>query len=319
MHLISCVGVDTEYEYLAHFIAHYRALGVDPASFHIILNTRDEASPNLERAITLLRDEGLPAPDVWIAPYTSDSMWAKRREVQARVAAADDWVISADVDEFHEYPLALSALLAECERQGVNCLQGVLIDRLAADGRLAPVRADVALGQTFPIQADVQCTIGQTGQHHDWFGTVKAMAFKGALFPARGGHHVEPGRTPVRYLFGRRLATFPGIGKARFRFLVPLRVHHYKWSESMPKALRQRLATPGVSAAGAEYGQKLIAYIDRNHGIRLPDVPVRNTRRAPRLSWRSRLAYMKTLDALYWYMGKPRRMLRGVARRRTSS
>lgn len=317
-HLVSCVGVDTEYAHLPHFIDHYLALGIPPARFHVILNTQDAQSENLAAAQALLQQRGLPAPDLCITPYTSDSMWAKRREVQARDVPLEDWVISADVDEFHEYPEDLPDFLAAMEARGVDCVQGVLIDRLAADGALAAVDSDTSIWETFPLQADVQCAIGGTGENYNWYGTVKAMALKGTLSPSRGGHHPVEADKDVHYLFGRHLAQFAGIGHASFRFFVPLRVHHFKWVSSMPAALRERLATPGVSAADVEYGGKLLDYFDRNGGVRLQDVTQRRSNAPGCRGWRRRVAYLRALDnaneASKKLRSLPGRVFRNLAR-----
>lgn len=295
IHLVSCIGVDTEFAHLPHFLDHYLALGVRRENVHLILNTDDAGSPNLARARALLESRHLPAPDVWIGPYTSDAMWARRRDLQTERVPADAWVVSADVDEFHEYPAPLGEIIAHCEALGVNCVQGVFIDRIAADGRLVDVDPDQPIGQTFALQGDVQCTVGRTGRHHDWFGTIKVMLLKAELLPSRGGHHPQNGDVPVRYLFDRHLARFPAIGRARFRFFIPFRVHHFKWTASMAQTLRRRLATPGVSAAGAEYGRKLVDYVEAEGGIRLADIPLRSRQRVDPLGWRRRVRMLRLM------------------------
>ncbi|MES1925701.1 glycosyltransferase family 2 protein [Salinisphaera sp. T31B1] len=312
-HLVTCVGVDTEYGHLAHFLKHYLALGVAPQHIHVLLNTRDPASANLARAETLLAHHGIAEPKRWIAPYTSDSMWAQRREIQRDRVPAGAWVISADVDEFHEYPEPLARFIALCEASRVNCVQGVFIDRLAPAGHLAPVTDD-PIETCFPLQADVQCRIAGRGRNHNWHGTVKLMMMKSHIEPSRGGHHPVEGTVGVRYLFGRQLAQFPYIGQAWFRFLVPLRVHHFKWTATLHDTLRRRLDTPGVSVAGAEYGGKLLAYIERHGRIRPEDVAIRQPSRLAHMSWRRRSAALRALSAAYWHAGRPRRLARKLKR-----
>lgn len=312
VHLVTCVGVDTEYDHLPHFLDHYQALGLRAPNIHVTLNTDDPASLNLKKAQELLLTRAAAAPNIWIAPYTSETMWAQRREIQREHVPTDGWVISADVDEFHEYPEPLADFLRLCEKRGVNCVQGVFIDRLAPNGELVPVREDQSIHDTFPLQADVQCRVAQRGENHDWHGTVKLMAMKASILPTRGGHHPENGPEPVRYLFGRQLAAFPNIGQAWFRFLIPLRVHHFKWTASMPGTLRRRLATPGVSVAGAEYGQKLLDYVDAHGRIRPADVAIRSRpwRLADRF-WRQRRLGLSALNAFLWYAS---RLKKGLSR-----
>jgi hypothetical protein len=295
--LISCVGVESELALLGHFLAHYRALGIAPEHMHLILNTTDPTSANLQRARALLAEAGTEPAKEWIAAYTSDTMWAERRALQAEVAKAKDWIISADVDEFHEYPAPLDEFLASCAKQKVTAVQGVFIDRLAPQGRLATVAPDVPLAEQFPVEADVICSIGQRGQHHNWFGTVKLMAFRGNVMPSRGGHHPLDG-VPARYLYGLPLGRFRRVGEPGFRFSVPTRVHHYKWTAALPGNLERRLATLGVSPAGAEYGGKLMSYLAATRRIALEEVPIRRPTTFDRLPWQWRVRWLRRRQAI---------------------
>ena len=269
--LISCVGVGTDLDLLPHFLSHYGALGVAPGNMHVILNAPAPDHPGLARARDILAAAGAAAPEIWIAPYTSDTMWEKRREIQSRVAGPRDWVISADVDEFHAYPEPLDAFLERCARMGVDCVQGPFIDRLAPGGALAPVAPAPAILAQFPVMAEVGLSIAGPGRLHNRFGTVKLMAMRGAILPSRGGHHPLAGQR-VRHLYGHPLGAFPEIERPDFRFGLPTRVHHVHWTASLPARLERRLATPGVSPAGVEYGRKQLDHIARHGGIALDHV-----------------------------------------------
>jgi len=308
--LISCVSVDHDLGLLPHFVEHYLRLGLASSRMHLILNTTRTATPRLGKAIDMLVSYGIAPAEVWIEPYTSDGMWAKRREVQRRLAAPDDWVISADVDELHEYPEALEDFLAFCDSRGINTVQGVFIDRLAVAGRLAPVTREARIWDQFPVQADVICSIGRQGRNHDWYGTVKLMAFKGRVLPSRGGHHPLPGQEGVSYLFGGPLAALPGIGRAGLRFGIPLRVHHFHWTAALPGSLRERLATPGVSAAGREYGAKLLDHFEENGEFALREVPTGDGTVWTHIPWRQRVAGLRAVNGLGDVIGRVRRLLR---------
>lgn len=293
VHLISCVGVDVEdLAMLRHFLAHYRGLGVAPERMRVVLNTADAGSPNLAAAEAILREAGAAPAEVWIAPYTSGGMWEKRREVQRRVAGRDDWVVNADVDELHEYPEALGPFLAWCAGKGVTAVQGPFIDRLAADMTLARVRADAPLERQFPVEADVQCAVGGVGAHHDLFGTVKLMVHRGAVEPAIGGHHPVDDAA-ARHLYGKGLGRFRSIGAPGFRFALPTKVHHYKWTATLLDGLRRRVDIPGASAADIEYSRKLIAYFEGAGGVRPGDAVVRRSRAMDRAPWRLRVSALR--------------------------
>ncbi len=269
--LISCVGVEHDAALLPHFLQHYLALGIRPERMKIILNAVAKDTSELKAAVSVLNDHGVAHAETWLAPYTSTSMWEKRREVQIREALAEDWVISADVDEFHEYPEPLIQFIERCDQIGVNCVQGPFIDRLAPSGKLAPIATKPSLMEQFPLQTDVIWAIGRKGVHHSQHGTVKIMAAKGRILPSTGGHHPMRGIC-ASYLYRIPLAAFPLITNPGFRFSIPTRVHHFHWTEALVERLERRLATPGVSAAGAEYGAKQLAHITEFGGILLDSV-----------------------------------------------
>ncbi len=295
--LISCVGVEHDLALLPHFLRHYLGLGIEPADAHLVLNAPTADAPALAEARAVLEAHGIEPAEEWIAPYTSDAMWEKRREVQRRVAAPADWVVSADVDEFCEFPAPLGEVLDYCDRRGVTCVQGVFIDRLAPGGRLAAVEPEPSLWDQFPIEADVICTLRRDEDGYQ-AGTVNIMACRGDVLPSRGGHHPLHNGRPVSYLLGRPLGQFPGIGEAIVRFSVPFRVHHFKWTEGVLDTHRQRLATPGASKAGSVYGRRLLEYFDHRDGrVELGDVPVREPRLGDRVPWLARVAALRSVAA----------------------
>lgn len=294
--LISCVGVEFDLALLPHFLRHYLGLGVRPERVRLILNAPDRDTPGLREAGAVLDRLGVAGPEVWIAPYTSGTMWEKRRELQDRLAGPEDWVLSADVDEFHEYPEPLDAFLDRCARLGVTCAQGPMIDRLAPEGRLSPVRETPALAEQFPIEADVMGTIGGEGTHHNRYGTVKIMAVRGDVMPSRGGHHPQGGH-PVSHLYGAPLADLPRIVQPGFRLGLPLRVHHFHWTEQMPHSLRRRLSTPGVSPAGQEYCGKMLSHVERHDGVDLTQAGRPASGPEARLPWPARLRLLRAEGA----------------------
>ena len=310
--LITCVGVESDLALLPHFLDHYLGLGIAPGRVVALLNARAEDSPGLAAADEILAAHGCPPGRRWIAPYTSDAMWAERRRVQAEVAGPSDWVVSADVDEFHAYPEPLDALLARCDAMGVDAVQGPFIDRLSPDGTLIEVASDRPVLEQFPVEADVIWSIAGTGRFHDRWGTVKMMAMKGGVLPRRGGHGAEPDtmRHPLTVL---PLGDFPGIERPRWRFAVPFKVHHIHWVAGLEERLRRRLATRGASVAGSEYGAKQLEHLERHGGISLPHVALdRGGRGGP---WRRRLARLRA-------EGRARqtvRRVRGWAARRIGS
>ena len=271
--LFTCIGVRDDLALLPHWLDHYAALGVRPARTVCLLNAASSDERNLARAEAVIAARGA-ASRRWIAPYTSETMWRARRALQAELAGQGDWVLSADVDEFHEYPAPLDAFLRRCAAMGVTCVQGPFIDRVGPGGRLAPVRTAPALAAQFPVQAEVSLSLFGEGRSHNRYGTVKVMALRGQFRLDRGGHHPREalGRA---FLYGAPLAAFGDIMDPRLRFALPTRVHHYHWTEALLDRLERRLGTKGVSEAGAEYGARQLDLLRREGGVPLADVPQR--------------------------------------------
>ncbi len=265
LHLVTCAGVVHDLALLDHFIRHYRGLGVPTCNMHVILNADDAAEPALEQATDILEAHGIEPVEVWIATYTSDSMWQRRRDVQRVCVPQDHWLISADVDEFHEYPCDLTRFLAICEDRGVNCVDGVFIDRMAPDGALVSPEAGQSPDLTFPVRRVLQGSTFEFRQYHGTYGCVKIMAAAGSLLLVRGGHATIEELETTKYLFGLPLGAFPAAASPRFRARVPLRVHHFKWTASLRESLESRLSANGVSVAGKEYGQQILDHLAANN------------------------------------------------------
>lgn len=284
--VLTCVGTEFEVELLAHFVAHYRGLGIPPDHIHAILHARDPDHPGLAAARGLATRAGLAPPRIWTQPYTSDAMWAERRAFQQQVAAPDDWILNADVDEHHVYPCPLDDLIAFCERLGADVVQGVLVDRLAPGGALIPVKAAPELARQFPIAADLSIALFGRRRGAGLNGTLKIMLHRGSVFPRRGGHEVQPGPVPPRYLTGAPLSRHPAVEDAAARLRLPFRVDHYMWTAARLPKIERRVTTTGASAAGQHFGARVQAYLAEHGRIRLRDVVVARPEAPPVTAWR---------------------------------
>lgn len=306
--LITCLGVATDLPLLPHFLHHYTALGVEPARMIVILNALSPEEPALATAREMLEAAGTGRVTRWIAPYTSETMWQERRAVQERFCTDGAWVLSADVDEFHEYPEPLPDMLARAAALEASCIQGVFIDRLAPGGAMAAVTDAPEILRQFPIEAEVTMSIGKTSAVHGRGGTVKLMAIRPHVLPRRGGHGPMPG-PGISYLYNHALGDFPQIDDPSFRFAVPTQVHHIHWTGTLLRRLETRLATPGVSPAGAEYGRRQIDHIRAHGGIDLNSVALRHGTGSE--DWPAALARMRRVGRRNGLRGS----LRAIARK----
>lgn len=306
--LISCVGVALDLEFLPHFLTHYAGLGILPARMHLILNADNPDADGLERARGLLSEFGAAPSRIWIGTYSSDAMWAERRALQRAVAAPGDWILNSDVDEHYSFPAPLTEIVRHCRAVGVNCVQGLQIDRFTADGTLAQVTATSPLVQQFPVEGEASFHIFGRGKHQGISGTTKLMLHDAGILPRRGGHNPE-GLTPdsraavapdgPRFLAGRPLHMIGDIADPSFRFAFPFQSAHYKWTAARLPSVASRLAAPGVSPAGREFGGKVQVYMAEHGRIRLDDVALRSVDDRPAGDWRAAMAGLRGLDGVF--------------------
>ncbi len=310
--LISCLGVQDDITLLPHFLAHYRDLGIQPGSAHVIVHAPDPGHPGVAEARKTLAAFGHEPAEIWTDSYSSGAMWERRRAVQARVAKDQDWIINADVDEFHEYPADLATVLDWCEARDVTCVQGPFIDRIASDGRLAAVPVKSPLDPQFPVKAEAMLRIAGTEGKHNQYGTVKLMLHRGDVMPSRGGHHPRQDGGRIQYALHRPLAEFPEITRPAFRFSHPFRVHHYKWTDTLITGLRRRLADPAVSPAGYDYGMRLLAYFDAHDGFDVQDLAQDDGKYRSILPWRMQMAVLRRGTRLRSVAGKVKQRFKRI-------
>lgn len=271
LRVISCLGVDLELLFLPHFVRHYVSLGIAPTNIHVILNSRDTASQALPRAERMAAELGLTHLRRWIGAYTSEAMWEERRALQRLVAQPGDWILNADMDEHHIYPDDPSRIVALCRRLDVTAVQGMMVDRLGPAGSLPPLRNAPDLPTQFPVRADLSISLFGRKSGNGIGGTVKLMLHRADVFPARGGHRARVEDAP-RYLMGAPLAELGIAERPASRLRFPFQVDHYKWTAERLAKQKERMATPGASAAGLKHGARIAEYLERHRRIRLEDV-----------------------------------------------
>ena len=315
LYLISCVGVEHDLPYLEHFLRYYKGLGIAPGNFRVILQTTDPDSPNLAKARDILIRHGVPGDLHWSAPYSSRTMWEERRRVQAEVAGPSDWVVSADVDERHEYPAPLSEIVAWCEREGYDVIQGPFVDRLAAGGGLAKVPPpDGALDETFPVQTELRHHIGGHTRNVNLGGSVNLMLIRGNVLPGIGGHSPHTKLKSSKFALGGPLWQFKKLADARFLFTMPFLVHHYKWTDGLVERMRERLEHQEMSQAAREYTEKVVTFFDGPDALRMERLATRDPARDRPVDWQAKVRDMRRRYALMRPMIDAKRAFRKVVR-----
>ncbi|KAJ8603002.1 hypothetical protein CTAYLR_001533 [Chrysophaeum taylorii] len=147
---------------LTHFLDFYERSGIPSSQTSLTLQSSGEQNPVLAGLETTLDAAGVHY-DVWIGTFSSETKaWHRERVVNAALEP-DDWLVVADVDEFHQFPgPEIEAFVEEVERYGANYVMARWEDRVALDGELKHVaaldksnEAETSLEAQFPLRCSM--------------------------------------------------------------------------------------------------------------------------------------------------------------------
>jgi hypothetical protein len=211
------------------WLAYYRRCGVD--RFHVFLN-QDRSCEDRWQALRPL----LGAPDVTVAAV-SEGVEDEQRRVDrfsdycAAELGRQPFVLAADSDEFISRPRAAAELLVA---SSYDFVPGMLVDRFALAGQVAPIDGVPDLPSAFPL-----CT------HFTW-GALGGLVSK-----------VPVSRPGLRFRTGLH-----GVeGQEQLRappWWIP--VDHFKWHAGVIERIRARLAR---GWGGEPYLRECRAFLDR--------------------------------------------------------
>ena len=270
--LFCTVGVDWDLGLLPHWLRHYRRAGVAPADFHVVLNTRFDDNRRVEPARRLLAAADVEASAVWRGTFSSTA----RLDYKTPFLDAlpdDAWVLVVDSDEFHRYPCPLKAMLSYFEVTGIDAVGGHLVDRVAADGRLAAVRPTPSVFEQFPLECDVTGTVSGAKN-------CKILAHRAWVRCSRSHHKLEQDpRTARARCVPERLKRRQLDGTER------LVVDHFKWTADLEARLGERIAhyrTQGYM--WFDRSERFLRYYRKHGHLRRARIHSRRARLARRLS-----------------------------------
>lgn len=198
------------------FVEHYRACGVK--NFLINLHLAPDC-PLEERehyaglASTRLRQVGLELNAILCCPFDALAVRQFHDALQMNMPETK-WYISADMDEFHEYPGGILEILGFMERYSLDYMRGVFVDRIARHG-FPHYNERLSIWSQFPLGCNL--THALLGGWID-----KVMVHRAGVRLLPGHHFPHPERT---------LRAFPGVHH----------VHHFKWDASVVPRLTERL------------------------------------------------------------------------------
>jgi hypothetical protein len=202
----------------AAWIAHYRSLGVDrfQLGFRFPAHVSSERHRELQAACCTL---GI-VPAAICSGTWDESVGSELRDA-LREKAGSGWHLLAGVQEFHHFPVPLPEVITRAEWAGVPAVGGVLLDRVAADGRLAGIDRVGGLDRTFPLGGHLT--------HRLLDGDpCRIVLARSDVRVDRGSHRVL-GHEP-----------YPGVVAA---------VHHFAWHADAMDQLRRSVAASGIGSA----------------------------------------------------------------------
>ena len=240
INLFCCIGVDeyiTNLNLLYHFFDFYKKHGVD--EFYIILQSNRGDNKRISDAQNILREFNITEKFTWMDDYYSPRLHQFMRRAIADMDKTG-WMIPADIDEFHNFPLRAKLFLRDCDNRGINCVRGQLLDKVAQDGELNPIKKEIPIDRQFPFCADItkELAKGNTG---------KITAFKKPLIPGKGNHAVTKKKWRTVY-HGQIIdchhfkwdSLAPGRVEKRFRCYSEKKINWYKESERVYRYLQKR-------------------------------------------------------------------------------
>lgn len=193
--LVLMVGRDIRL--LRPWLSHYSSFHFDRRL--ISVHARPQWPPQVKEAKTMASEFGAEIVDVHTS-LLSDQRVRRERMIE-NCCSPVDWIFTADVDEFHQYPRSPRGLVELCERQGYDFVSGRLLDRVAPNGSF-PELDERSLWEQFPVGVQLTENILK--------GTVTKTVCSRASVPVVDGTHSAEGRgCPKEYL--------------------EIPVHHFKW------------------------------------------------------------------------------------------
>lgn len=230
------VPVGRDFRLLDRCLEHYKALGVDQILLN--LHARTEWGTDLVDCIRAV-GEGFGAKVAHVHSQIYIESYLTTRVLLDHHTDPDEWIVYSDVDEFHEYPDSLHNIIRYCEEQGYEYVQGLLLDRVAADGSL-PMLNDRPLHEQFPVGA--QITQGVRGGD-----PRKVVLARSRVKIAAGQHFTKAG-------YGAPLSE------------LKVTVHHFRWDSEAPSNLAYMVNM--LSHTKAEWHvehQRVLTYLDANN------------------------------------------------------
>jgi hypothetical protein len=264
--LITTIGRDIKY--LEPFLQYYTKLGVH--KIYLINHQRFQiniGNPLVEEINKIAHKYSAENVCGWSGEFSEEKKIEIETQVKEQYCSNYDWVMYADLDEFHYFSPSLKKQIKHCEKNGIEAIEGRLFDRVHRSGRLYPYVNYVSLEEQFQYG-------GYLSRHLLGAWDKKIMVAR-AYRKIAGGHHIffRPGNQEVR---GYRTEHYYS---ELDRFCSENRIHHFKWEHNLLEKMENRTkpAEESLAAWGKESREFLRYY--RRYGRINMENPVYNFKR----------------------------------------
>lgn len=202
------VTVGPDYTLLPEFLKYYKRLGI--TNFLVILNTSDPAVG------LILQQHEIHSVHSWFEPFSEQAKQSHERFTVLRYCSIDDWILYADLDEFQLYPKGLFNHISHCEKNGIEFLEGRLIDRVSEDGTLVTIDNKINLCEQFPLRGYITSKLLKAWD--------KKIVLARGKWIVGGGHHV--------FLDSNTKKPLPYKSELN-EHSYGIEVHHFKWDSKL--------------------------------------------------------------------------------------
>jgi tetratricopeptide (TPR) repeat protein len=229
-------------ELLPHWLEYYTNLGVDEILLGIFDDLAGDAAAELEKCAGRWKFRRFVQH--WKAATESETYCQRQTGCRLAGARPGTWILHTDLDELQQYPSPLKEIAASAAQMNTRAVFGRLVDRVAADGSLPPIRPHPSLWEQFPVECNM------TG------GILKSVPQKVMLARysvlVKTGHHeapLEPANPAI-------------IGK----------VAHFKWHSGLLERMHWGLQQASASAEWKGDARRFLGWLDQHGGrINLAD------------------------------------------------
>lgn len=256
--LRTVIGVKYSQELILPFIDYYRALGI--ADFRITLNHKPSELQELEICKDILNDCNISPVNVWIGSYKEETRMQHLNNLITDVSD-DDWIVTADCDEFQKYPGDdILKFIETLDSKKILHVKGALVDRLSLDGTIPQgITENVPLDSQFPVYANMEriydklpCNKAHSNINGEWL--IHKIPLHKSELPLGSGNHFFQS---------------PGYAKVGASYPKPIQISHIKWYGDVLKNIHQSMIDhPSITRAKQGY----VDYLKSNDTIELSRV-----------------------------------------------